>query len=119
MHDRASRQLDGADGVSIALAPYLDQFDRRPVSGIAYLAFLAMMRLTGVAIPCHTRPTSKTRQAVAVTVGFLICTYECRGRGWGWGGHVAFLADRDQAMAIDELQEHRQVRVVHGLSACT
>jgi hypothetical protein len=51
MHDRASRQLDGACGVSIALAPYMDQFDRRPVSGIAYLAFLATMRLTGVAVP--------------------------------------------------------------------
>lgn len=51
---------------------------------------------------CHTRPPSKTRQAVACTVGFLICTYGCRGRGrgWGWGGHVAFLADRDQAMAV-------------------
>lgn len=51
MHDRASRQLDGAGGVCIALAPYLDQFDRRPVSGIAYLAFLAAMPLTGVAVP--------------------------------------------------------------------
>jgi hypothetical protein len=51
MHDRASGQLDGAGGVSIALAPYLDQFDRRPASGIAYLAFVATMRLTGVAVP--------------------------------------------------------------------
>jgi hypothetical protein len=51
MRDRAFRQLDEADGVSIALAPYLDRFDRRSASGIAYLAFLATMPLTGVAIP--------------------------------------------------------------------
>jgi hypothetical protein len=51
MRDRASRQLDGAGGVSIALAHCLDRFDRRSASGIAYLAFLATMPLTGVAVP--------------------------------------------------------------------
>jgi hypothetical protein len=51
MRDRAFRQLDGADGVSIALALYLDRFDRRSASGIAYLAFLATMPLTGMAVP--------------------------------------------------------------------
>jgi hypothetical protein len=51
MRDRAFRQLDGADGVSIALARYPDRFDWRSAPGIAYLAFLATMPLTGVAGP--------------------------------------------------------------------
>jgi hypothetical protein len=51
MRDCAFRQLDGAGGVSIALAPCLDRFDRLSASGIAYLAFLATMPLTGGAVP--------------------------------------------------------------------
>lgn len=45
----------------IALARYPDRFDWRSASGIAYLAFLATMPLTGVAGPpdfCHIRPAA-------------------------------------------------------------
>jgi hypothetical protein len=93
----------------------------RTLSGSVRPAVRLRNRLPG--LPCHDAADrrghtpaihGRRRRPVRLlpfTVGFLICTYGCRGPGRGWGGHVAFLADRDQAMAVDERQEHRQVRL--------
>jgi uncharacterized BrkB/YihY/UPF0761 family membrane protein len=62
--DRAFRQLDGqaAQLLSMALARYPDRFGWRSASGIAYLAFLATMPLTGVAGPAGLLPYTACRR---------------------------------------------------------
>jgi len=66
MHDRASRQLDGAGGYPSRSHPIWISSTGGPSRESPTWPSLPRCGWPAWPYPCHTRPPSKTRQAVAV-----------------------------------------------------